>query len=232
MSTRFITGILLTGILAGCGSDSEEPIIIDPTIIDPVIVDTIDYEVSDFVSIDVNGSFEVTLRQGSSFKVEVRIDSTEASKLDVGVQGDRLNIGFIPNVDVRADTLEAVIEMPNIEALTLNGSNNVLLTGFNGATLEVSIDGDNVLDGRDSTFDYVMATVSGSSLLDFTDVTALPSAHIELSGSSSATLNLMDFASITGSLTGTSALLYYGSSINLELTVGNAANVTRLGGTI
>ncbi len=63
------------------------------------------------------------------------------------------------------------------------------------------------------------------------NVTPLPAAHVDLSGSSSTTLNLMDFATVTGSLSGTSALFYYGTNINLQLTVANSSSITRLGGT-
>ncbi len=228
MNARITTAILASSILMGCGGGSSTGKIDPPIVPD---TDTIPYDATNFVDVNVNGSFDVTIRQSNSFRVVITIDSTEANKLDVGVDGNTLNIGFIPNVDVRAVTLEAVIEMPMIEAINLTGSNNATLIGFTGVTLGVSIDGSNVLQCQNSTFDYVIATVSGSSLLEFANVTPLPAAHVDLSGSTSTTLNLMDFATVTGSLSGTSALFYYGSNINLQLTVANSSSITRLGGT-
>ena len=73
------------------------------------------------------------------------------------------------------------------------------------------------------------ARVNGNVLFEFVDVVALPAGHIDISGSSNASLNLMDFASLTGSIMGTSTLGYYGSNINLDLNTAPTATVVRLG---
>ena len=59
-----------------------------------------------------------------------------------------------------------------------------------------------------------------------------PGAHFELAGSSSAVINLMDSATVTGVLSGTSALSYYGSDIVFDLSVAITASLARLGGTL
>ena len=69
-------------------------------------------------------------------------------------------------------------------------------------------------------------------MIDLSGMTPAPVANIELSGDSTATLNLMDFATVTGSLTGTSTFSYYGSNIVLQLNVAPTSSVRRLGGTL
>lgn len=53
----------------------------------------------------------------------------------------------------------------------------------------------------------------------------------DLSGPSSTTLNLMDNATVTGSVRNTSALFYYGTDINLMVSTDPTSSITRLGET-
>lgn len=231
MNTRLTTTLLIAGMLVGCGGGGGGGGGTTPTTDPATAPKTLEFTESDFNAVSIDGSFEATIQQGPEFRVEITIDGDEADKLDVHNIDGRLQLGFIPNVDVRADTLRAFIVMPNIEAITLTGSVSASLINFAGANLVVSLNGNVVLEGQGGRFDYLMGTVGGSSLLEFVDVTALPAADVELNGSSAVTLNLMDFATVTGTLGGTASFSYYGSQINLQLDAAPPSSIARLGDT-
>ncbi|MBT8076964.1 MAG: DUF2807 domain-containing protein [Gammaproteobacteria bacterium] len=230
-SNRLIALLLIAACTACGGGGSGN----DVQIIDPPPTNSaqrvIEYGINDFTGIEINGSFVTTVTEAANYRVEITIDSTEASKLDVRRDGSNLSIGFLPGSDVRADTLRAVVQMPVLEELILIGSNNVETSGFSGSVLRVSSNGSNVLDSAGLEFDLIMADAFGDSLLDFTNISPAPGAHFELSGSTTAVINLMNSANVTGTLAGTSALSYYGSDIFFDLTLAPTASVTRLGDT-
>lgn len=228
MKLKNLTATLSLSLLAACGGgggSSGSPPPPPPTL----ITETVTYNIADFTRVSINGSFDVTVRQGATYLVQVTIDANEVSKLDVVKNGDQLNVGFLPGSDVRADFMSAVIQMPDLQGIELRGSNFAQATGFGGGMLEISIDGNNVLNFADGTFDYVMASVLGSSLLELANIAPIPSAHLEISGSSTTTVNLLDFATVTGSLGGTSALHYYGNDIDFQMSIASSASVSRLG---
>lgn len=225
MNLRILPIVIAGIILAACNSGSsnnvdrrkdEEPV-------------TRSFAVTDFTGIAINGSFASTVRQGNDFTVELTVDADVVNLLDVFVDGTMLRIGFVPNSDIRAKTLEAVVTMPKLEVIQLNGSNRVDVVNFSGSTLDVDLQGSNFLRARQAAYDFMTARVNGNVLFEFVDVVALPAGHIDISGSSNASLNLMDFASLTGSIMGTSTLGYYGSNINLDLDTAPTATVVRLG---
>lgn len=195
----------------------------------PPATETVSYSFADFDRIEVDGSFVATVSQSNDFLIEVTIDSSEVSKLDVSSDGSGLHIGFLPGSDVRADIQRATVRMPELTGVKLRGSNDVDVSGFDAGNLAIEIDGNNAATFRDGALDYVTATVSGSSLLDLVNVAAVPGAHFDVSGSSTTMVNLADFANVTGSLSGTASLHYYGSSINFDMNIASTADLTRLG---
>lgn len=229
MNLRILPIVAASVVLAACnsGSDSGGTSTIDPPIaMEPV---TRSFAATDFTGVAINGSFASTIRQGDDFIVELNVDADVVNLLDVFVDGSILRIGFIPNSDIRATTLEASVTMPALERIELNGSNHVELRDFSGSTINVDLEGSNFLSTRNAAYDFMTARVNGMVLFEFIDVAALPAAHIDISGSSTATLNLMDFATLTGSVMGTSTLGYYGSNINIDLNTAPTATVVRLG---
>ena len=148
------------------------------------------------------------------------------------VDGTILRIGFVPGSDIRAATLEAEVTMPALELIELDGSNQVELRDFSGSTIDVDLDGSNFLSAHNAAYDFMTARVNGDVLFEFINVAALPAGHIDIFGSSTATLNLMDFATLTGSVMGTSTLEYYGSNVILDLNTASTATVVHLGASL
>ena len=232
MNTRHIFAIGFVSALIGCGgggSDGGNPPPPPPPPPPPV---TVDFALADFTGVTMDASFDYSIQQGNAFAVEVTIDSTYVDDLDVVVDGDMLHVGFKPDRDIRATTLEAVIVLPEIDLIELTGSVHGTVAGFTGNTLDVTVSGSAALEGINLNYSYLTIDGNGSASVDISDVAPLPAADIQLNGSGSATLNLMDFATVTGSLNGTTSLSYYGSNVNLQISTSNGASITRLGGTL
>lgn len=232
MNERIPHLVLGLALLAGCGGggggDGTNPPPPPPP--PPESVQTVAYDIGDFRRLNINGSFFTTVRRADDYRVEITIDADEAGKLDVARNGEQLDVGFLPGSDVRASTLQAVIEMPELHGIDLSGSNHVEVTGFDAGAHEIASNGDSFLLYRDCRLDFVTADVFGSALIELVDVAAIPAAHIDMYGSSTVIVNLMDAATVTGSLMGTSALSYYGSNVTFQMNVAGSATVARLGG--
>ena len=216
-------------VLIGCNSSSSRSNPSPPPPPDTPV--TVNFEITDFNSVSMDASFDYSIRQGNEYLVEITIDSSYAADLDVFLEGSTLNVGFEPGNDIRAETLEAVIVLPDVNRIELSGSVHGTVAGFSGNTLEIALRGSPVVEGVNLDYSYVAIDSNGSGSADLSDVVAIPAADVQLNGSGTATLNLMDFATVTGSLAGTTSLNYYGSGINLQVSTSNGASITRLGGT-
>ncbi len=235
MNIRNTISIGFAAVLIGCGGGGSDGVTSPPPPPPPPPPGNpvnVGFALADFTGVKIDASFDYSIRQGNDFSVEITIDSSFADDLDVLVDGDIMQVGFKPNTDVRARTLEAVIVMPDINRIDLTGSVNGTVAGFSGNTLDILLSGSAVLEGINLSYNYVTVNGNGSAQFDMSDVAALPAADIQLVGSGSVTLNLTDFATVTGALSGDASLFYYGSNVNLQVTLSNTASITRLGKTL
>ena len=85
------------------------------------------------------------------------------------------------------------------------------------------------LEGQNVSYDLLMANVDGVSVLLMEDVSPLPAADVIVAGVSSATVNMMDSAVLTGSAIATSSISYYGSDVSITVATDQTSSVTRLG---
>lgn len=232
MSTRHYFALGAAVLLLGCKSGSGNGVNIvttPPPPPPPSGTVTVDFDLAGFDKVRLGASFDYSIRQGGIFGVEVTIDRQYADDLDVFVDADTLSVGFRPNADIRATTMEAVITLPDISRVEISGSADGLIAGFDGNMLEIDVSGNAVLEGFNLQYNYVWFANSGSATIDLSGVSAIPGADVQLEGSSKTTVNLMDFANVTGQMSGSSTLYYYGSDINMQVATYNTASITRLG---
>ena len=85
------------------------------------------------------------------------------------------------------------------------------------------------LEGQNVSYDLLMANVDGVSVLLMEDVSPLPAADVNVSAVSSATVNMLDSAVLTGSAIATSSISYYGSDVSITVATDQTSSVTRLG---
>lgn len=197
----------------------------------PVLTQTVVFAISDFSAVAIGGPFNVSILQGSEFSVEITIDSDDVNSLDVHKSGQTLSIGFRSGVTVQVETLEAVIVLPSLARVSLAGATNTLFSGFTGSSLDVELAGAAALEGLNVSYDFVMVSAVGASQFLMEDVQALPAAHADLIAASVATFNLMDSATLTGSVTAASTAFYYGSDVTVDVNTDLSSSVQRLGDT-
>lgn len=206
-------------------------------------LDTREYDFSDFTDVSVGGAFEVDVVQGNDFSVAITADDNVFRYIEVEKSGRTLKIGTESLRGLRNVTLRAEITMPKIEALTLSGAVRGTLTGFRSTDdFRLNLSGASTLNGevevRDARFnvsgasratlegsaDVLTLDVSGASRLDLADF-AINEADVELSGASTATINVKDTLDVE--LSGASTLNYAGDPKIGRQSVTGASNLRR-----
>lgn len=188
------------------------------------------YDFQDFDEITIGGAFDARITSDAGFSVDVTVDQAAINQFDVWQQGTRVNIGILGETS-QFDTLEAAVSAPTLERLELTGVVNGWLSGFSQAQLNVALSGVSALYGEADAITSLAASVDGVSQLDFGNVRPISAAFVNVSGVSSATLNMGIGASLSGTVTGTSRLFYYGTDVDLNVLEDATASVVRLGAT-
>ena len=106
-------------------------------------------DAKDFAAVEVSGPFEVTVERGGKFEVSVTSDDNLLEFIDVKNAAGKLSIGIQPGQNLRPKTgLKAKINMPAIKAVTLDGSCNGSINGFNRLKdLKVDVHGASTIIG-------------------------------------------------------------------------------------
>jgi hypothetical protein len=118
-----------------------------------------------------------------------------------------------------------------LNSINLDGVINVKLNDFSQTQLTATVGGVSRLHSNSLMINDLTANVAGVSQLDFGDIRPLGNADINLSGVSTATLNMDIGSTISGSVSGTSRLYYYGTNVTVNVTTGALSSVERLGAT-
>ncbi len=192
--------------------------------------ETVTFDFENFTEMSVFSVFKVTVAQAPEFLVEITIDEEVVDELDITQSGSRLNMGLLVG-DHDIQTLKAIVTLPALDALQLQGFVDVTLNGFDQAQLSVDVAGVSQLRGDALKVDDLTASVVGLSQLNFGDSHPIGSANIDVDGFSKATLNMDVGSSLTGSVMGTSILFYYGTNVALNVATHANASVIKLGPT-
>ena len=189
---------------------------------------TVTFEFNDFTGVSVVGPFSVSIVPGP-YSIKVTVDSGLHRQLDVREEGQLLIVGFEPGSNIQSETMTVEIVMPTLESMSLDGATVATISEFSGSVLEVQLAGVATLEGQNLNYDLLMANIDAASVLLMEDVSPLPAADVNLSDASSATVNMMDNAVLTGTATGASSLGYYGSNVTVSVVTDLTSSVTRLG---
>lgn len=192
--------------------------------------DTLRYGFQDFNQLTVDGVFDATISSDADYSVSVTVDQAVVNQLNVYQDGEIVNIGF-QGATNGIDILKTAVTLPTLDRLELGGVASGQLTGFNQAQLTADVSGVSRLYGESDTISSVTASVDGVSQLDFGNVRPISDATVNVSGISTVTLNMGIGASLTGSVTGTSRLYYYGTNVDLNVVADATSSLVRLGDT-
>ena len=165
---------------------------------------TVGFSFDDFSGVSVSAPFVASIIPGP-FSVQITVDSGVVDLLDVRKSGQNIVIGFAPGSNVNSETNKVEIAMPNLTSINLTDVAVATISGFSGSVLDVHLAGVSTLQGLDLNYDLLMADADAISVLLMEDVNPFPAADINVSDISSATVNLMNNAVLTGSATTTSS---------------------------
>ncbi len=223
--------VLSAALIAGCGSGGSETTSTGGVSGDgggTNLTTTVTFEFNDFTGVSVVGPFLVSIVPGP-YSIRVTVDSGLHRRLDVREEGQLLIVGFEPGAEIESQTMIVEIAMPSLASISLAGATVGMISDFSGSVLEIQLTGVATLDGLNVIYDLLMANVAATSSLLMEDVSPLPAADVNVSGVSSATVNLMDNGVLTGTATAVSTLGYYGSNVAVSVTTDLTSSVTRLG---
>lgn len=129
---------------------------------------------NDFDELEINGLFDVRINYGHEHSVELIGEEKEKQKYKVTQHGRTLTIEYENNNNKKFDwksnplNMEKIkinITMPELESLDLKGAGDVIFTGFNPASFELTALGAIDIDGQINTRDIVI-NLSGASELE------------------------------------------------------------------
>ncbi len=189
---------------------------------------TVTFAFNDFTGVSVVGPFSASIVPGP-YSIQVTVDSGLHRQLDVREEGQLLIVGFEPGSEIDSQTMDVEIVMPTLESIRLAGESVATISDFSGSVLDVQLAGVATLEGQNVSYDLLMANVDAVSVLLMEDVRPLPAADVNVSATSSATVNMMDNAVLTGKATAASSLSYYGSNVSVIVATDLTSTVTRLG---
>ena len=180
---------------------------------------TKDYDFDGFTRLSVNHDFEVEVRRGDVYEVQVTVDDNLVDSLEVSLKGDTLRID-LDGGPYKNTTQRATVTLPELAAVAVSGSSEASVEGFSSSDdLELVASGASSLvltsvRAGDVSFDVSGASdVSGAAEVGDIAMDASGSSDVELKGSGAAA-----FLNASG-----------GSSLRLEGFALKSAEVTLSG---
>ncbi len=217
--------VLSLALIAGCGGGGSE------TAGDgggSNLTTTVTFPFDNFTGVSVEGSFSVSIVPGP-YSIQVTVDSGLHRRLDVREEGQLLIVRFEPGSEIDSQIMDVAIVMPALESISLTDESVGTVSDFSGSVLDVELAGVATLEGLNLSYDLLLADVVAVSALLMEDVSPLPAADVNVSAVSSATVNLMDNAVLTGTATAASTIGYFGSNVSVLVVNDLSSSVTRLG---
>ena len=179
-------------------------------------------EVAQFHRVDLAGSNNVVIRVGEKQSVVVRADDNLLDRVTTEVQSGKLLIANTPGSFTTKSPMSVEVDVPTLDAVTLSGSGNIVVSGIDAESLEVTLPGSGTLTGE-GTATRLDVTVGGSGIAQFTRLVA-NDVRAVVSGSGSIFVTATK--SLDGSVSGSGAILYSGSPQDVTKNVTGSGAIT------
>jgi len=189
-------------------------------------VSTEQRNVSGFSSVNVSGSSNVFITQGSAFDVKVKAYSNLIPYLETKVQNGTLLIAYKSNSNVRNDNSEVYITMPALSELTTNGSGNINSTGdFSGIdNLNASVSGSGNISIESGVANNFKITISGSGDVKSFGLSA-KQADVSISGSGDVQVTVLE--NLKASINGSGNIYYKGNPPTVNSHISGSGQVIK-----
>jgi len=196
---------------------------------------TLVYDLEGFTRINVPTVFNVSVRHGAGYSVEVVVDEEAANRIQVSQSGATLTIA-LQEGNGQIETIDALVTLPVLDRIDLTGVVNARLYDFDQPQMTINVGNVSNLHGQGLRIGHLQAAVTGVSRLDLDGIRPIGQADIVVSGVSQATLNMGIGSTLSGSVstgqgTGQSVLYYYGTDVTLDVMTASNASLVWLGET-
>jgi Putative auto-transporter adhesin, head GIN domain len=175
-----------------------------------------------FNRVELAGSNNVVVRVGAKQSVVVRADDNFLDRVTTQVQSGELVIANTPGSFTTRSPMSVEVEVPTLNALTLTGNGNVVVSGIEAKSLVVSLPGNGTLTGS-GTARRLDVTVSGSGTVQFTRLVA-NDARAVVTGSGSIFITATK--TLDASVSGSGAILYTGNPQDVTKSVSGTGAIT------
>ena len=163
--------------------------------------------------VDLAGANNVVVRVGAPQSVIVHADSNLLGRVTTQVRSGSLVIGNTPGTLNARSPMFVAVSVPSLDALTVQGSGNISVTGISSPSLTVRLPGSGTIHAAGTTARLNVA-IGGSGTALLTRLIARD-ATASIDGSGSIALTATH--SLDASISGSGAIFY----------TGNPAHVTR-----
>ena len=181
-----------------------------------------------FDSISVSGAWELDIKQGDDWHVQLTYPKNISQYLEIEVDNGKLHLGLegVKSGKGKKDLhLEAKITMPALKTFDVAGAGNFKFKGFSGDKLSMTLAGAANIEGEEGRFANLDLQASGAGRVDLKEV-KVHDANINLAGAGDVELT-MDGGVLAGTVAGVGSIRYYGTIADNRVNVFGIGVVTK-----
>jgi len=179
-------------------------------------------DVAAFKSVELAGANNVVVRIGGEQSVVVKADDNLLDRVTTEVRSGTLVIDNTQGGFSTKSPMSVEVDVPTLNALTLSGSGNIVVTGVEADSLDVSLPGSGTLTGS-GTAARLDVGVAGSGMVQFTELVA-QAVRAAVSGSGSVFVTATE--SLDASVPGSGAIIYAGSPQDVTKSITGTGAIT------
>lgn len=200
--------------------------------------------VRDFNSLVIKGSWDVKIKRGDQYEVNLNIPPKWMKKVQVAKNAKTLYLLFDKDSRERVH-LSAEITMPTLKKIKSVGGNTIDFSGIDTSVLAIETAGASDIQGKDnqianlwivtlgateitldkSTIGNVNIKTSGASQIDLNN-SVVTNAQVNLQGTSEVQLNMLG-GKLTGQVAGMSSIVYRGKVSEQTIKTAGMSRVER-----
>jgi hypothetical protein len=177
---------------------------------------------ADFDGVSVEGVFELEIRVGKDFSVEVEADDNLLQYIKTEVDGGILNIETTEGVK-SSNPIRIRVTSPEINTLRASGASKVSLAGVNNSSLDVESSGASKITMEGETSE-VRIEASGASSVD---AEALKAASASVDSSGASKVSVFAIERLVSDASGASKIAYSGNPASVEKNTSGSSRVHR-----
>jgi len=174
--------------------------------------------------VHVSGNWHVKINASDAPCLKVSGSKNMMNSIVVIENNGTLYLG-IKHFPRDASVLKAVISLPTVHSIYADGASKLAFNGFHLKKMSIHVAGASILTGKDDVIRQLSVHAAGASKMDLIH-SSITNLAATLSGASHLYVT-MNGGHLTGSLSGASSLVYYGTIQNNSIMTSGASSVKK-----